>query len=229
MIWAGAIAGVVAASAWAVRGRSSQVFAPSVWHGDRGVRAIALTFDDGPSERTPELLDLLETFGVKATFFVCGQNAERVPGVLAEIARAGHEIGNHTWSHPRLDFTSKATMRSEIGRTQEIVRRITGNAPRLFRAPYGVRWLGLGDVQREFGLMGVMWTSIGLDWKLSARMIARRLVRRAQAGDILCLHDGRVLAANPDITPTIEATREVLFTLRDRDFTFRTVSAMLER
>ena len=229
MIWAGAIAGVVAASVWAVRGRSSQVFAPSVWHGDRSVRTIALTYDDGPSERTPELLELLAAHQAKATFFVCGQNAERLPGVLVDIARAGHEIGNHTWSHPRLDFSSKATLRKEIGRTQEIVKQITGSAPRLFRAPYGVRWIGLGDVQREFGLMGVMWTSIGLDWKLPAEMIARRLVRRAQAGDILCLHDGRVLAANPDITPTIEASREVLLTLRDRDFTFRTVSAMLER
>lgn len=230
MILEGAIAGVAAASAaWAVRGRSSQVFAPSVWHGDRGVRTIALTFDDGPSERTPALLAMLDRYDVKATFFVCGQNAERLPGVVAEIARAGHEIGNHTWSHPRLDFASKATMRNEIGRTQEIVRNLTGSAPRLFRAPYGVRWLGLGDVQREFGLMGVMWTSIGLDWKLSSRMIARRLVRNARAGDILCLHDGRLLSVNPDITPTIEATKEVLLTLRDRDFTFRTVSAMLER
>ncbi len=229
MIWAGAIAGAVAASAWAVRGRSSQVFAPSVWRGERSVRSVGLTFDDGPSERTPELLELLDRYGVKATFFVCGRNVERLPRVLEAVAGAGHEIGNHTWSHPRLDFSSKATMRNEIGRTQEIVKQISGSAPRLFRAPYGVRWPGLGDVQREFGLMGVMWTSIGLDWKLPAPRIAQRLIRRARAGDILCLHDGRVLAPNPDITPTIDATREVLLTLRDREFTFSTVSAMLER
>jgi peptidoglycan/xylan/chitin deacetylase (PgdA/CDA1 family) len=230
VIWAGAIAGVAVTSAvWAVRGRSSQVFAPSVWHGDRSGRSVALTFDDGPSERTPELLELLDRFAVKATFFVCGQNAERLPEVVAAIAGAGHEIGNHTWSHPRLDFASKTTMRNEIGRTQEIVRTLTGQAPRLFRAPYGVRWMGLGEIQREFGLMGVMWTTIGRDWKLPARMIAHRLVRGARAGDILCLHDGRVLAANPDITPTIEATSQVLVNLRDRQFTFRTVSAMLER
>lgn len=228
MIWAGAIAGA-AAAAWAVRGRSSQIFAPSVWHGDRRSRTVALTFDDGPSERTPELLGLLDKHGAKATFFSCGQNAARLPGVLSEVARAGHEIGNHTWSHARLDFTSKATMRMEIGRTQEIIRQITGRPPRLFRAPYGVRWFGLGDVQREFGLMGVMWTSIGLDWKLSPGLIARRLLRHVQGGDILCLHDGRVLTESPDITPTIEAVREVLHALRNRDFVFCTVSAMLER
>jgi len=228
VIWAGAIAGV-AAAAWAVRGRSSQVFAPSVWHGDRSGRQVALTFDDGPSERTPELLELLERFGAKATFFVCGQNAERLPGVLEAVARAGHEIGNHTWSHPRMDFTSKAAMRDEIGRTQKIVETLTGKAPRLFRAPYGVRWIGLGEVQREYGLMGVMWTSIGLDWKLPADKIAGRLLRGTRSGDILCLHDGRTLAANPDITPTVAATGEVLQTLRARDFTFCAVSAMLER
>lgn len=229
MIWAGAIAGVAASAAWAVRGRSSQVFAPSIWHGDRGVRKVALTFDDGPSERTPELLELLDKHGVKATFFVCGHNAARLPDVVAAAARAGHEIGNHTWSHPRLDFTSKATMRNELGRTQQIVQQITGRAPQMFRAPYGVRWLGLGDVQKEFGLMGVMWTTIGRDWKLSAPMISRRLLRRPEAGDILCLHDGRVLAEHPDISPTIEATREVVPALRDRDFAFCTVSEMLER
>ena len=228
MIWAGAIAGV-AAAAWAVRGKGSQVFAPSVWHGDRSGRRVALTFDDGPSERTPELLELLDRFGAKATFFVCGQNAERLPRVLEAAARAGHEIGNHTWSHLRMDFTSKAAMRDEIGRTQRIVETVTGKAPRLFRAPYGVRWIGLGEVQREFNLMGVMWTSIGLDWKLPADKIAGRLLRGTRAGDILCLHDGRILAANPDITPTVAATGEVLQTLQARDFTFCAVSAMLER
>jgi len=120
-------------------------------------------------------------------------------------------------------------MRDEIGRTQRIVETVTGKAPRLFRAPYGVRWIGLGEVQREFNLMGVMWTSIGLDWKLPADKIAGRLLRGTRAGDILCLHDGRILAANPDITPTVAATGEVLQTLQARDFTFCAVSAMLER
>ena len=223
---AGAAAGFLS---WAVRGRTAQVFAPSVWRGPAGRRRIALTFDDGPSESTPALLDLLHRHNAKATFFVCGRNAERLPGVIRSIAKAGHEIGNHTWSHPRLDFTSAATMRDELGRTQSLIGDITGTAPRLFRAPYGVRWFGLGAVQKELGLTGVMWTAIGRDWKLSAAAVTRRLMRAADDGAILCLHDGRVLAERPDITPTLDAVTELLPLINRRNLSITSVSAILER
>lgn len=212
---------------WAVRGRSAQVLAPSVWRLPGGRGQIALTFDDGPSESTPALLDLLDRQNAKATFFVIGQNAERLPGVLRAIAEAGHEIGNHTWSHRRLDFATAKVMREEIGRTQEVVRDITGKAPRLFRAPYGVRWFGLGKVQRQFGLTGVMWTAIGMDWKLGPEAIAHRLMRSGNDGAILCLHDGRELQVGPDIGPTIAAVARILPALRERNLSMTPVSAML--
>ena len=223
---AGAAAGFLS---WAVRGRSAQIFAPSVWRGSAAHNRIALTFDDGPSESTPALLELLNRHNAKATFFVCGRNAERLPDVLLAIAKAGHEIGNHTWSHPRLDFASTATMRSEIGRTQELVRSITGAAPTLFRAPYGVRWLGLGVVQKELGVRGVMWTAIAKDWKLPAAAITRRLLKASTAGAILCLHDGRVLTERPDITPTLDAVNTLLPLLQQRNLSITSVSAILER
>jgi peptidoglycan/xylan/chitin deacetylase (PgdA/CDA1 family) len=214
---------------WAVRGRSSQVFAPSIWRVPAARRRIALTFDDGPSESTPALLKILARHNAKATFFVCGHNAQRLPAVLQAIEDDGHEIGNHTWSHLRLDFTSRATMRDELSRTQAIIGEITGVAPRLFRAPYGVRWPGLGAVQRELGLTGVMWTAIGLDWKLPADAITRRLLSASGDGSILCLHDGRVLAERPDIRPTLNAVSELLPVLKQRDLAITSVSAMLER
>jgi len=188
-----------------------------------------LTFDDGPSESTPALLKILARHNAKATFFVCGRNAQRLPAVLQAIGEEGHEIGNHTWSHPRLDFTSRATMRDELSRTQTIIGEITGVAPRLFRAPYGVRWPGLGAVQKELGLTGVMWTAIGLDWKLPANAITRRLLSASGDGSILCLHDGRVLTERPDITPTLDAVSELLPVLKQRDLAITSVSAMLER
>src|SRR5579864_7544632 len=89
------VAGIVAAAGWfayAVRGRSSSVFGSSVYHGDRGRPALALTFDDGPSESTPELLKILARNGVPATFFMCGENVHRLPAVAREVASAGHEI-----------------------------------------------------------------------------------------------------------------------------------------
>ncbi len=88
-------AAAIAGAAWAVRGRSSTMFAPSIWRGPRDCRALALTFDDGPSESTPALLDVLARHGVSATFFQCGANVERLPGIARATVEAGHEIGNH--------------------------------------------------------------------------------------------------------------------------------------
>ena len=227
----GAIAGAAAAGflAWAVRGRSASVFAPSLWRGPKGRQRIALTFDDGPSESTPALLELLKQHNAKVTFFVCGHNAARLPEILKAIANDGHEIGNHTWSHPRLDFVSPAKMRDEIGRTQETIHQITGTKPTLFRAPFGVRWFGLGAVQKEFGLTGVMWTAIGLDWKLPAPAIAQRLNTAATDGAILCLHDGRVLTERPNVDATLDAVRQLLPLLQAKHLSITSVSAMLER
>lgn len=215
--------------AWAVRGRSSQLLAPSVWKLPAGDRRVGLTFDDGPSESTPALLELLARHGAKATFFVCGRNAERLPGVLRQMVEEGHEVGNHTWSHPRLDFATRRAMREELGRTQVVIESITGVRPRLFRPPYGVRWFGLGAVQEELGLRGVMWTAIGRDWALPAERVARRLLRNGKDGAILCLHDGRVLEERPDIASTLGATAILLPKLTERNLSISSVSAMLER
>src|SRR5579863_5127789 len=105
VIAAASLAGAMGGFAgYAVRGRSSSFFAPSVYRGDRSRAALALTFDDGPSESTPTLLDILEANRVRATFFMCGSNVRRFPEVAREVLKRGHEIGNHTDTHPRLDF-----------------------------------------------------------------------------------------------------------------------------
>ena len=225
---AATLAGAAGFFAWAVRGRSAQVFGPSVWRAPAGRSRIALTFDDGPSESTPALLDLLARYHARATFFVCGQNAVRLPDVLRRIVSEGHEVGNHTWSHPRLDFSSPAFIRDEIARTQAAVEDITGVAPKLFRAPYGVRWFGLAAAQREFGLRGVMWTAIGRDWKLPAPAIAERITPAVADGAILCLHDGRVLTPTPDIANTLGAVRTLLPIIQKRDLSLTRVSEILE-
>jgi peptidoglycan/xylan/chitin deacetylase (PgdA/CDA1 family) len=215
------------AMVWAVHGRSSSVFGRSVYRGDPSRRSIALTFDDGPSESTPRLLELLERHQAPATFFCCGENVRRLPGVAREIVQAGHEIGNHADSHARLSLRSTAFIREEVLRAQRTISEATGVAPRLFRAPYGARWFGLGEVQRELGLLDVMWTVIALDWRLPADAILRRLLRHARNGAILCLHDGRDTQPNPDIQPTLEAVRHLLPELSARGFHFETVSQIL--
>ncbi|HSW50267.1 MAG TPA: polysaccharide deacetylase family protein [Bryobacteraceae bacterium] len=232
MLWeaAGAAASAGACSmAWAVRGRSSSVFGRSVWRGVRDRRSVALTFDDGPSESTPELLDLLAGLGVPATFFLCGINVRRLPEVARETALRGHEIGNHSDTHARFWLRPAAFIRDQVTRAQDSITEVTGVAPVLFRAPYGVRWFGLGGVQRELGLTGVMWTASGLDWRLPAARICRRLARGASNGAIFCLHDAREGQSCPDIRPTLEAVRRLVPELRARGYRFETVSQILCR
>src|ERR1700722_1001618 len=93
------VIGAAAVMAWAVRGRSSAVFGRSLWRGPRARRQIALTFDDGPSESTPAILDALARHAVPATFFQCGANVERLPSIARAVHSAGHEIGNHIQTH----------------------------------------------------------------------------------------------------------------------------------
>jgi peptidoglycan/xylan/chitin deacetylase (PgdA/CDA1 family) len=226
----GAAAGLLAGGAWlayAVRGRASQAFGPSVYHGDRGRPAIALTFDDGPSESTPALLDLLARHQASATFFMCGKNVERLPEIARAVADAGHEIGNHSDSHPRFDFCSGEFIYRELELGQEKISRHAGITPRLFRAPYGVRWFGLREAQKRLGLMGVMWGTIGKDWKWPAPRIAERLMRNARPGEIICLHDGRTTQPSPDISATLAALDAAIPQLKERGFRFETVSQIL--
>jgi len=222
-----AIGAPVAAMAWAVRGRSASVFGPSVWHGRRDRRSVALTFDDGPSEGTAEILEILGRQGVAATFFQCGANVERLPALAREVKEAGHEIGNHSHSHKLLCFRSPRFMEDDLRRAQETIEAHTGCRPALFRAPYGVRWFGIGGVERRLQLTGVMWTIIGYDWNRKVNRVVERVSRRVSSGAILCLHDGRELRARPDIGVTVETVRRLVPMLLDRGYGFETVSRLL--
>jgi len=213
-------AAAVAALGYAARGRSSQWFGPSVWRGPRRGRQLALTFDDGPSEATLEVVEILDLFGIRATFFECGSNIARLPAIARQVVEAGHEIGNHTYSHPRLLGCSAGTIRREVKRTQQAIFDATGAQARLFRAPYGLRWFGLRGALREHGLTGVMWTVLGYDWEWGAEEIARHVVAQAGPGGIVCLHDGDRTAARVDRRNTIQALRRLIPRLYDGGFSF---------
>lgn len=220
-------AAAVGFSAWAVRGKSSSVVAPSVWHGNRKRSAIALTFDDGPSESTPALLKLLEEHKVKATFFMCGQNVRRLKEIAQAVSAAGHEIGNHTDSHAALYLKSPGFIDREISSAQESIYQITNTTPKFFRAPYGVRWPGLRRAQARLNLTGVMWTAIARDWKLSAADISKSLLNKTENGSIFCFHDGCELQRAPDIRATLEAVESMLPILKERGFSLETVTEIL--
>jgi peptidoglycan/xylan/chitin deacetylase (PgdA/CDA1 family) len=222
-----AFCGAGALMTYGVRGRSSTLFAPSVYRGPASRRAIALTFDDGPSESTPGLLRLLADHNLPATFFQCGANVERLPEIAREVAERGHEIGNHSHTHPRFYFRNPKFIRDELARAQDAIQHATGVSPTLFRAPFGVRWPGMRDAQRRLNLLGVMWTVIGCDWKLNAQAIVRRVVPEIENGAIVCLHDGRELEAQPDVEPTVDAVRRLIPILKNEGYRFETVSQLI--
>ncbi|MGE5645332.1 MAG: polysaccharide deacetylase family protein [Acidobacteriota bacterium] len=223
----GVVCALSGTMAYAVRGRSSAWFGPSVWRGAPDRPAIALTFDDGPGESTARLLELLDRLRVKATFFQCGMHVRRLPSVAKEVAAAGHEIGNHTDSHPYLCLQSREQIYAELARAQEAIFEASGARPSLFRAPFGVRWFGLSAAQARLGLLGVMWTALARDWKLAGEQASARLASAARNGAIFLLHDGRDRQTNPDIRATLEAVSRLVPALEDRGYHFETVSEIL--
>lgn len=229
MITAAAGAAIAGAGvmSYAVRGRSSTLLAPSVYKGVSTRRSIALTFDDGPSESTPRLLEILHRHGVSATFFQCGTNVRRLPTITKEVAAAGHEIGNHSDTHPFLCLKGSRFILDEITRAQESIERTAAVRPKLFRAPYGVRWFGLREAQRRSGLLGVMWTAIGVDWKGTHDRVTAFLDRAARNGAIFCLHDGRTIEPRPDIRVTLRAVERLLPMLIDKGYHFERVSDII--
>lgn len=225
----GSLCGSAALMAYAVRGRSSSLFGPSVYHGDRTRPCIALTFDDGPSESTPQILDLLHRYNAPATFFQCGANVRRLPEIARVVRSSGHEIGNHSYTHPPFYFQSANFIYDEFRRTQDAIEDVVHLTPSLLRAPFGVRWFGFRRMQRHLNLQGVMWTVMSNDWSLPQDGILARVLHAARNGGIVCLHDGRELRKNPGITNTIEAVRRVLPALAARGYHFETVSQILCR
>ncbi|MFI5361277.1 MAG: polysaccharide deacetylase family protein [Elusimicrobiota bacterium] len=188
-----------------------------------GPREVALTFDDGPSvPYTGQVLDILRKNHIHATFFLCGANAERYPDLVRRIRAEGHEIGNHTYSHPWLYLMERDKIAGEIDRTQDALQRISGRRPRLFRPPFGVRWFSLWPLLRERGLTMVLWSIRGYDGDLGAPGIAKTTLDQLQPGGIILLHDGfetREPAA-VDRSATVRALPAIIAGIRRAGYKF---------
>jgi peptidoglycan/xylan/chitin deacetylase (PgdA/CDA1 family) len=222
-----AAATVLSGMAWAVRGRSSSVFGPSVWRGHSGRRSIALTFDDGPTPATLRILKLLAEYEVTATFFQIGDQVASRPEIAQAVHAGGHEIGNHSQTHPNFALKRPEVIAGEFESAQETIIEATGQVPSFLRAPLGVRWFGFRAMQQRMNLRGAMWSIIGRDWKLPAEAVSRRILTRVQEGDIICLHDGRGTLKDPDITATEEAVRRIVPNLLEKGYHFETVTQLL--
>jgi peptidoglycan/xylan/chitin deacetylase (PgdA/CDA1 family) len=192
---------------YAVFERRSPVWGRIVSRGRPHTPAIAITFDDGPTEPyTSQILDVLRRSGARATFFVLGLRAQEAPDVVRRAAREGHEIGNHSWDHAALPLRSPSAMRVTIRRTSDVVQDITGTRPRVFRAPFGWRNPWLDGAARREGCEPIAWT-IGVHDtdRPGVDAIVNRAIEGFVDGSILLLHDGRSLDPAPDASQVVDA------------------------
>jgi peptidoglycan/xylan/chitin deacetylase (PgdA/CDA1 family) len=189
------------------------------------MKRIYLTFDDGPDEHlTPMILDILAEWRAKATFFVCGRKAEKFPQILRRIAEEGHSIGNHTYSHSRF-LVYFGILGKEIERTEEIIYKITGVRPILFRPPWGVAmpWVKEQILKRGYKL--VLWDIETRDWKkLAGEEIARKVKEEARDGAIVLLHDGDDMRRLEEKNNTLKALNILLPELVSLGYEFSALS-----
>ncbi|MFI6356211.1 polysaccharide deacetylase family protein [Streptomyces sp. NPDC050743] len=182
---------------------------------------VALTFDDGPDPRsTPLFLRLLAERGVHATFFLLGAQAHRSPGLVREIAGAGHEIGIHGWLHRPLLLRGPRATHDDFARARDTVASITGRAPTLFRPPYGVMSTAAHLAARRLGLTPVLWTCWGEDWTARATpaSVHRTVTRDLDGGGTILLHDSDCTSAPGAWRSALGALPRILDTCAERDF-----------
>lgn len=195
-------------------------------HGRCERREVALTFDDGPlPPYTGQVLDILERFGIPATFFCLGIHAAGRAEDLARMREQGHAIGNHTWSHPFLPELSRSQAVEQIDRTAEAVAEASGGeAPRLFRPPYGARTREVLSWLSAYDTTTVLWDVAPDDWAMrTADVIARDVVAEVRPGSVILLHDG-----GGDRSPTVAALPQIIESLLERGYTFVRADAMLD-
>lgn len=196
------------------------------WRGPKTGRRMAITFDDGPNGAfTQQVLALLERHQAKATFFMIGQNVDRQPDLARQVARAGHAVGSHTYSHQKLHAVSLAQAAGEIERGHAALVAAGLPDQRLFRAPHGLKTFSVVRHLAAKGLRLVAWTAGVFDTDCPrADVIARRARRFVRPGAILLLHDGKF---EHDRRPMVEALAEILQTAAQRRIALVTIPELL--
>ena len=199
----------------------------SIWRGRRSERLAALTFDDGPDrEHTPRVLDILARERVTATFFLIGRRAAQAPDVARRIVDEGHDLGNHTWSHRSLWLCGPRETEREIVEGHDAITRAAGNAPRFFRAPWGMTNLAVFPVLRRLATPCVFWTvqTEGQRAAGAARQL-RIAAERVKPGAIFDLHDADGVPGAGE--RTVEVLPALIAALRRDGYTLAGLSDVL--
>jgi len=228
-IWWGAAALALAAAAAVglrevVNSSTFQLFGDYVARVDTNERVVALTFDDGPDPwHTPRVLAVLDQHHVKATFFMMGRNVERYPEVAREVLRRGHEIGNHSYSHPKLILMSPSRVRDEIERTDTLLRGIGVTGEIHFRPPHASKFIVLPYVLMQMRKLSVLGDVDPKEWKQRpAAVMTESILHQVRPGSIIGLHD-------PMGAETLRTLQNILPALAAEGYRFETVSALVRR
>jgi peptidoglycan/xylan/chitin deacetylase (PgdA/CDA1 family) len=198
-----------------------------VWRCETAEKLVALTFDDGPNpapNRTPALLDALRSVDAPGTFFVVGVRAEENPALLRRMAAEGHEIGNHSFSHPNLTYLTPVAVDRELCRTSVVVREATGRRPRFYRPPGGNFNRAVQDAAKALGMAGAYWTLDGLPYEsppIPPARLTRYVLENVRPGAIVLLHNA------PD--NTVAAIPDIVRGLRAKGYTVVTMSELVRR
>lgn len=228
------IASSIAAAA-AASAAGYQSMAPTgQWYGatftglPRGSNELALTYDDGPNDPcTLQLLEVLARQGVHATFFLIGRYVRQRPDIVREIVKAGHVVGNHTFTHPLLIFKPAAEVRKELEDCRAALADAVGQHSDLFRPPFGGRRPAVFRIARQMGLQPIMWNITGYDWNArSVEHIERKITPHVRGGNVILLHDGGHLAMGADRSRTVAATDRLLTRYKGEGYEFVTIEEM---
>ena len=186
---------------------------------------IALTFDDGPHpSQTRKILDILDKYGIKATFFAVGVNVDNYGESLKEVALRGHEIGNHTNTHKRVTNLDYDSLKNEFIECESKIKELCGYDTKLLRPPEGMIDAGVKDIARELGYKVILWDIDTRDWaKTPPENIANHVVSKVSSGDIILMHD--YIGKN---SPTAEALELFIPKLLDMGYKFVVVSELIE-
>ncbi len=225
-----------AAAAAALTAMGYQSMAPTgQWYGRTftglapGTRQLALTYDDGPNDpHTQRLLEVLARHNVRATFFLIGRYVRQRPDIVREIVKAGHVVGNHTFTHPLLIFKSEAELRRELTDCRAALQDAIGEHSNLFRPPFGGRRPAVLRIARELRLEPVMWNVTGYDWNAPpAATIERKITKQVRGGDVILLHDGGHREMGADRSQTVIATDHLIARYKSEGYDFATIPQML--
>lgn len=209
---------------------ASSVLMPTITHGPREGRKIALTFDDGPDpEVTPQILDTLKEFNARATFYCIGRHSEQYPALMQRIVAEGHALGNHSYQHARtLNFRGAAFQQREIQHANDVIRRFAPTQPSItYRPPVGLKNPPLAKVMDRLRMPVVAWSVHSRDTRSSnPEKIARRVLNRLRPGDIVVMHDGHDLQGKSR-PATADALRRILDGVRERNLKPVTIGELL--